>query len=52
MCDKSVQLCPTLCTLWTVACQAPLSAITQPVHLEPVRRNKRRHHNEKPARCD
>ena len=51
MCDKSVQLCPILCTLWTVACQAPLSAITQPVHLqtvhlEPVCRNKRRHHNE------
>ena len=24
-CAKSLQLCPTLCYLWTVACQAPLS---------------------------
>ena len=25
MCAKSLQLCPTLCNLWTVAHQAPLS---------------------------
>ena len=25
MCAKLLQLCPTLCLLWTVACQAPLS---------------------------
>ena len=25
MCAKSLQSCPNLCNLWTVACQAPLS---------------------------
>ena len=25
MCPKSFKLCPTLCTLWTIACTAPLS---------------------------
>ena len=25
MCAKSLQLCPTLCNPWTIACQVPLS---------------------------
>ena len=24
LCVKATQLCPTLCDLWTIACQAPL----------------------------